>query len=220
MKMSAEILNELKTISPLLAGIEKKNVFSVPETTYSVPSGYFDSLSENILNKIKHIESSASDELHSISPMLLAIQHENVFISPPGYFEELPAEVIMKIKPQDAALIRMKKRSSVWQYARAAVVTGVIALSALMVYNNQSPYVNMNPGLQTGQFNSEQQINDGISKLSDEEIIKYLEISGNATDAETLSNNLDEKQLPENPDLLNNENKDPQERANETSPKN
>ena len=114
MKMSAEILNELKTISPLLAGIEKKNVFSVPETTYSVPSGYFDSLSENILNKIKYTQSSASDELHSISPMLLAIQHENVFISPPGYFEELPAEVIMKINPHEAALIRMKKRSSVW----------------------------------------------------------------------------------------------------------
>jgi hypothetical protein len=38
MKLSKEISDELNNISPLLAGIEEKNIFSVPQ-------GYFDELS-------------------------------------------------------------------------------------------------------------------------------------------------------------------------------
>ena len=45
MKFSAEILEELNKVSPLLAGLEKKNVFSVPE-------GYFDMLTISILKNI------------------------------------------------------------------------------------------------------------------------------------------------------------------------
>ena len=43
MKKAPEILNELMAISPLLAGLEKVNVFSVPE-------GYFDDLQFRITN--------------------------------------------------------------------------------------------------------------------------------------------------------------------------
>ncbi len=199
MKTSNEILNELKAIGSLLGGIEKTNVFSVPE-------GYFKTLSDKILLKVRNSNLSASEELRSISTMLYTVQHENVFNIPPGYFDELPEEVVIKIKPQDAAVIRMNRRSSMWQYARAAVMTGVIAISALMVYNNQSPYPNTEPGQPGGQYSNEQQINEGISKLSDEEIIKYLETNSNASDNEALTNNIDEKQLPDQQDLLTNEN--------------
>ena len=50
MKFSAEILEELKSISPLLAEIGKENIFSVPE-------GYFETLSLETLKKINNSES-------------------------------------------------------------------------------------------------------------------------------------------------------------------
>lgn len=239
MKNSIEIFNELKQISPLLAGMEKTNVFSVPDNyfgliessvitklnlirkisslrdkpTLSAPEGYFNTLSENILDYIKNSSLSSSEELRSISPLLYAIRNEEVFTTPPGYFDELPQEVVLKVKPQDAMIIRMRRRSSIWQYSRAAVMTGIIALSALMVYNNQSPYVST----ESGQYSSEQQINEGISKLSNDEIIKYLEV--NTTGDETISNNVDEKQLPDQKDLLNNEsNGDSEANPAESSP--
>lgn len=246
MKTSLEILNELKSISPLLAGIAKTNVFTVPEgyfnsiensilanartahltgslqkvAPYTVPEGYFDSLADNVLDKIKNSLFSASEELRSISPLLYSFQNENVFTTPPGYFDELPEEVVMKIKPQEAVLIRMKRRSSVWLYARAAVMTGIIAVSALMVYNNQSPYLHNVSSQPGGQYSNEQQINEGISKLSDEEIIKYLETNGSSTDNETLTNNIDEKQLPEKHDFLNNDEQGSQENSDKIFPQN
>ena len=42
---STEILNELKAISPLLAAMEKVNVFEVPE-------GYFTDLDQKILTTV------------------------------------------------------------------------------------------------------------------------------------------------------------------------
>ena len=46
MKLSSDILDELKELSPFLAGMKKTNVFSVPD-------GYFDSLCETILGMHK-----------------------------------------------------------------------------------------------------------------------------------------------------------------------
>src|SRR5664279_3014606 len=160
MKNSQEILNELMAISPLLAGLEKVNVFSVPEgyfnelefriTNYTilnntspaeninkrnlqeVPAGYFDTLSDSILAKVKAIyPESAEEELRNLSPMLYALKGENVFSVQDGYFESFAANVVKKVKPQRAKIITMKKRNSWWKYAAAAVVTGAIAVSSL-----------------------------------------------------------------------------------------
>ena len=97
MNKSEEILKELEGISPLLAEMEKVNVFYVPEGYFidldvriaayavlndtsvthniskrnlqKVPDGYFDTLSDSILNKIKMAyPESAADELQKLSP--------------------------------------------------------------------------------------------------------------------------------------------------------
>src|SRR5258708_36888593 len=101
MKNSPEILNELMAISPLLAGLEKVNVFTVPKgyfnelqfiiTDYAilnntspaeninkrniqeVPAGYFDTLSDSILSKVKAIyPENAEEELRNFSPLLFS----------------------------------------------------------------------------------------------------------------------------------------------------
>jgi hypothetical protein len=45
-------------------------------------------------------------------------------------------------------------------------------------------------------------LNEGIASLSDEEIIKYLEKTGNDVDGEVLSSSIDDKTLPEPTDYM------------------
>ena len=131
MKNSPEILKELMSISPLLAGMEKVNVLSVPEgyfnelhfriTNYAilnntspaeninkrnlqeVPDGYFDTLSASILAKVKAIyPESAEEELRNLSPVLYNLKGENVFTVPTGYFDNLSDSIFSKATADDS----------------------------------------------------------------------------------------------------------------------
>lgn len=127
MKNSPEILNELMVISPLLAGLDKVNVFSVPEgyfnelqfriTNYAilnntsaveninrrnlqqVPEGYFDNLSNSILAKVKATyPENAEEELRNLSTTLYNLKDKDVFIIPQGYFSNLSDLILAKVK--------------------------------------------------------------------------------------------------------------------------
>lgn len=226
MNFSTEILQELKQISPLLAGTDKINPFSVPEgyfdvltvdlvknitntnsNAFTVPEGYFENLSNNILNKIKK-EHNAAEELRQLSPMLYAVQNENVFTVPAGYFKQLENVILENVLPKQAKVIPMKK-NFVWKYAVAAVITGVIGLSSVMFLNkteNNLPTESNIPNTElAAQFKNESQINEGIAKLSDEEIIKYLETTTNTSDTEMLTQQIEEKELPSQKEYLLND---------------
>jgi hypothetical protein len=285
MNPSPEILNELKAISPLLAGLEKINVFRVPEGYFNelhvriadyailnntsavddinkrnlqeVPPGYFDNLSDSILAKVKatypesaeeelrglspmlsslksnvfsvpdgYFESfaggvterlklqqanpeSAGEELRDLSPMLYTLKN-NVFSVPDGYFESFAGDVVRRLKPQRAKIISMKRRDSWWKYAAAAVVIGVIAVSSLQLFNS-SPDLNTEglPGYVKAsfQYKTEDDLNAGIAKLSDDDIVKYLEKNGNITDNALLTNDdIDVSEMPSETDYLTDEN--------------
>jgi hypothetical protein len=229
MNFSTEIYKELNEVSPLVAGIEKRNVFSVPEGYFetlsidilkkinidrvefklTVPEGYFENLSSTILNKIRSLnEEDPSQELRVLSPMLYSIQNENVFKVPEGYFRNLEAEILSKVNPQ-AKIVEFRKRKSVWSYAAAAVVTGVIALSSLMIFNPGSSKIDksieqsVSTSIKTAsQFKNEQQVKSAIATLSDDDIIKYLEKTGTDVDNETLASGIDENALPAPTDYL------------------
>lgn len=114
MENNIDILNELRAISPFMAGINKVNVFTLPAEYFEglserclvlararekgmledlprqykqeVPAGYFDQLPDIIMKRIKgQQEETASEELRILSPMLYAIQNENVFEVPKDY---------------------------------------------------------------------------------------------------------------------------------------
>jgi len=125
MDKSNEILDELKGISPLLAGMEKINVYKVPEkyfdglaeriTIYAflnqenrtdfnknpgqqVPEKYFDTLSDQILSKIKkQTTESANKELQTLSSLLFSLKDKNVFTIPSGYFENVSNSIIQML---------------------------------------------------------------------------------------------------------------------------
>jgi len=241
MKHSADIYNELKVISPLLAEREKTNVFSTPENYFStltnkilqridgdkhsilpasetlslkVPEGYFESLAGNILKKIKSLQANnASEELKQLSPMLYAVQNENIFTVPGGYFENLPGKIINLIQSSSVKVVYIKKRNVVWNYAIAAMLTGVMAVSALWIKNNSLQQV---PALDEKnipsyvkdafKYKNEQQINDGIASLADDDIIKYLENTSSNADDELLATTVEAKDLPGEQDYLIDEN--------------
>lgn len=122
MENRTDILNELKELSPTIAAIKKVNVFTVPEGYFEylgadimmgietenglnqtvsavadVPVGYFDSLSDSILNKIKAQET----ESDVLSTELISLTGKNVFEVPQGYFDSLPGSILAEIKTVD-----------------------------------------------------------------------------------------------------------------------
>jgi len=162
MKRKNKISDELKDISPLLASMEKTNIFSAPEnyfdnlaekiTVYSflnqdnkaqaeninhLPPGYFDTLSDQIFSKIKSQESEEStDEFEKDFPALYSLKNKNVFSVPPDYFENLSEKIVSKTQRPATKIISITKAKSWWRIAAAAVITSAIAISSLQIFNN------------------------------------------------------------------------------------
>lgn len=196
MNSTESIENELKEVNPGLCGISKVNIFSVP-------IGYFEDNLQELVFKMQHAAAASNitpkEELQSIAPGLLLPGEKQLLNVPEGYFDNLAEKIVIRMNPQNSSVIRMRKRKTMWQYARAAVVTGIIAVSGMMVYNNQHPYAVYD----SETLSSEQQVNEGILKLSNDEIVKYLDTSSSSIDNESISNNIEEKQLPNVEELSN-----------------
>ncbi|MEP7230651.1 MAG: hypothetical protein ABI691_10395 [Ginsengibacter sp.] len=202
---------ELRNISTTLYSLKDKNVLKVPD-------GYFDTLSTNILAKTKeqYLE-TADEELRNLSPMLYTLKNEIVFTVPDGYFENFSNNVIEKVNPVKARVVTMKPRNSWLRIAAAAVVTGAIAITSLQIFNTPSNHNDQGisttasttvPGYikESFQFKTEKQIDAGIAKLSDDDIVKYLEKNGSVLDNDLLLKNTDVSELPSQEDYLIDEN--------------
>lgn len=229
MKPGSDIWNELNELSPMLAGLPRVNVFTVPEGYFDslapvimaslgeedpvlfqpgklpaandVPAGYFDGLADSILAKIKAAEPSAGEEIRSLSPMLYSIQGEQVYEVPQGYFDNLAAELAEKVKPA-AKVVPMRRRAATFmKYAVAAAFTGVMALGVFKFTANKNGKLDdvVLRGLEIAKANTlEQEMN----QLTDADIVKYLESNGENVDLATVTNLIDDKNLPSQEDYL------------------
>ncbi|HEY5368133.1 MAG TPA: hypothetical protein VIJ75_04010 [Hanamia sp.] len=157
MESKSEILNKLKTISPLLASIDKKNVFKTPDgyfeildkritanvllndlktsRTQEVPEGYFELLTSKIISKIKNMDSG--EEIQDISPVLFSLRDKGTFAVPPGYFENLSSSVFKKIDNGKAKVISIHGSKKWWRYAAAAAVAFLVIIGSLEFFNNK-----------------------------------------------------------------------------------
>lgn len=229
MENNIEILNELKELSPLIAGMEKLNVFTVPEGYFEtlsddiltgiaiengtvagrlsgsfsadVPVGYFDALADNILNRIRsQKEESAPDELRVLSPMLYSIQNENVFEVPRGYFDSLSDTILAQVIPQQTKVVIMRSRTFI-KYAVAAAFTGVMALGVFQFINNDKQ--NDDPIVAQGiQIARENKFDEELAKIPDEDIVKFLEAGGSDVKTALVANSIDENELPSQEEYL------------------
>ena len=151
-----DIIQELRDLGSSLANAAHGNVYSVPseyfksfaeqvqklvwlsslpkESPYRVPAGYFEGLEERIMQAIRNHPDyqTSKEELESISPLLNSLNKRPVYSVPQGYFENFTfSEVSENTKPKVVSISSRK-----WlKYAAAAIVTGLIGVSALMVFN-------------------------------------------------------------------------------------
>jgi hypothetical protein len=185
---------EIDILSSELINLRSKNVFEVP-------AGYFDSLAGSILAKIKTagVEDAVA-EIRALSPMLYSIQNEHVFKVPPGYFENLNAEVLDKVNEQPKVVTMQRRSSSFAKYAVAAAFTGLVALSVFKFTGSTTKEVVL-PGYVTAGLKV-QDVDQELAKISDDDIVKYLEANGTDVKAAMVANSVDENELPTQDDYL------------------
>jgi len=192
------VAEELKTLSPALYSIQNENVFEVP-------AGYFDGLADAIMSKINvDTNETAAEELRTLSPMLYSIQNENVFEVPKGYFAELTDDILSKVKP--AKVVTMRKRSyNFMKYAVAAAFTGMMALSVFKFANTDQKITS---GVNDTSYKDGQDIarqnrfDEELAKVSDADIVKYLESDGTDVKSALVASSVDDNTLPSQEDYL------------------
>ena len=226
MENKIDILNELKALSPAIAALEKVNVFRVPQGYFEhlgadilmgietengsansasavgdVPAGYFDTLAGSILAKIKTQQAEdAATEIRALSPMLYSIQNENIFTVPQGYLENLSEVVLNTVNPQ-VKVVSMKRRTTTFfKYAVAAAFTGVMALGVFKFTGNSTEKIELpdyvTAGLQV------QDVDQELAKISDDDIVKFLEANGTDVKTAIVAGSIDENELPSQEDYL------------------
>ena len=215
MTNSIDIWNELKALSPLLAGVEKINVFTVPSGYFDnlsedilvsvkeetgallqsvpaperarVPEGYFESLADTILNKIK-AQDTAAAELKALSPMLYSIQNGNVYTVPQGYFEKLTGNIINAAVPQQAKVVTMGRRSSWFKYTVAAAFAGVMMFGAYKFIGTADK---ITPAEYSNWVKTD--VDNELAKISDEAVVKFLTKEGVDVDAAVAVSQMQDK---------------------------
>jgi hypothetical protein len=235
MEISKDILDELKELSLLLADMVKANVFTVPDgyfhnldetilailkedkialnngfskdILFEVPNGYFENLSNKIIGRIKAEQpDNINEELKTLSPMLYSIHGENVFEVPHGYLNSFGDIVLNKVKSQPAKVVSIQKRTSIFKYAVAAVMTGIMALGVyqfVVKQNHVNPqFAALDPTIQTGIKMNEKQFDTTLNNLSDDEIAGYLEKNASDADIAEITSSIDENNLPSSDDYL------------------
>ena len=86
------ILQELSQLQSSLVSAGSQNV-------YRVPDGYFDSLAERVLNRIKALNTeNAQEELHYLSSLLGSISKKMPYAVPANFFDGLTESVIASVK--------------------------------------------------------------------------------------------------------------------------
>ena len=189
------IMNKIKDASateaaesPLLLSLK-----SLP--TYEVPPGYFEGFSAETMDRINTpaAESEGSTWLH-------ALKNNNTYSVPQRYFNGLATDIISKL-PVPAKVIVMRKRSSFFNYAAAAVITGLLGLSLVSVLNNKNTDTTQ---VQTAmvESNIDEGIDKALSTVSDADIVAYLKESGEDVNAALVASVSETNNLPEQVDYL------------------
>jgi hypothetical protein len=224
------ILNELHTISPLVASVPRVNVYRVnenyfdgiraelqariiasnfitPQQNVDVPAGYFENLPTNILAKIKAQENNiVLTEMQGLSPSIASIGNKNVYTVPQGYFEQLAIPINTSAK-----VVKMGT-GSIFKYAAAAVVVGLLGFGAMKFIDSTKQHNKIdgqtaaimkdaNKILQDGSFDKE------LENISDKDLEQYLKEGGQDVHAALVATAIgDDTKLPDATDYLTDEN--------------
>ncbi len=149
-------------------GVQFDDSLPAKNNFYQIPGNYFDSLADNILQKIKtaKVDNNVREELEEISPFLSVIPKTNVYTVPDGYFEN---QVIIQRK-EPAKVISIAGKSRKWfSYAAAACVTAIMIIGGYFYFGNKTSGIN-SVEKQISGIN----VNKAISQFPDSTIDDYL----------------------------------------------
>jgi hypothetical protein len=110
-----DILNELESISPVVAKISFVN-------PYQVPQGYFDGISDQVMLRIKADNVSAKEELENLSPLLSSLSKKVPYEAPAGYFSELSEHAVAGVKAIEFVNVELENLSPTMNSLRSANV--------------------------------------------------------------------------------------------------
>ncbi len=118
---------ELEYSAPLLNNVSK-------ESLYSVPADYFQNFADDVMQRIngKDVHQSSEEEIQTLSPLLSSLKNRNPYSVPAGYFEALKTAVEKK----ETKVISIASRRW-YRVAVAAVVIGIVAVTGLLLLNDQ-----------------------------------------------------------------------------------
>jgi hypothetical protein len=121
---------ELANLSSFVANIP-------PVNPYQVPAGYFDGLEKKLLQAALQAgdNQTVSEELESLSPLLGGLKKQTPYSVPDNYFENL--QLNKEEKPVTTGKVVSLNTRKWIRYAAAAVVTGLVAISALLFFKNR-----------------------------------------------------------------------------------
>ena len=217
MHSNLTIQNELKELNSILAGISNTNVYTVPDGYFeamaldilntlqqvsgitlnaTVPEGYFEGLADGIMNKIKE-GLAMKDEG---SALLSTVKNINPYTVPHGYFETLAGNIVNQL-PQPAKVIVMRKRSSFFNYAAAAVITGILGLSVISIIDKKQQEEVL-PITNSVADAKQMNVDEALATVSDDDIVAYLQKSGEDVNAALVASASEDKNLPEQVDYL------------------
>lgn len=168
MNRRKEILDELKDAAPTLAGID----FQHP---YRVHAGYFESLAESIMLRIRlENAESAQEELEIISPLLNSLNKNMPFSTPEGYFDTLTPGIRVAKKEEDhkpARVVKMFQPRKTFRLAAAAVTIGLIGIAAwLFIREPAADLYATKPDTQV-----QKELKNKVGELTENELTNFIE---------------------------------------------
>ena len=171
MERKNEILQELTENAPHLAPISSL-------MPYRVPEGYFETLADVVLRRIRAMDAdSAAGELATLSPLLAGLTRETPYKTPAGYFEQLAVLNLPDTK-KETPVRSMAFPRRVLRYAAAAVVAGIIGITAFYIFT-PSRSTDNTVAVTTTDTAPQQDILQEVATLSDDEMMRYID--GNIT---------------------------------------
>ncbi len=205
MNTSVHILHELKAISPTVAAIPHMQVYTVPSNYFNqlhielaanlvaenllvlkeletVPAGYFESLPQQILQKIRAEKiTEVSVETTAISTIVASISNKNVYTVPTSYFETFS---VATTTSRPGKVLQMGFVTQFAKYAAAAIITGLVSIGIFNLISKPTANAvlgNVETAAVVQQANSiiaAGNFDEQLASLTDNDIEKYLKDNG------------------------------------------
>lgn len=201
------ILLELSSISPTVAELPFKPVFTVPER-------YFLEFPDKLMKMIRETEGTdLKSELEQISPLLASLERKTPFSVPDGYFSQFERDLMpnMELKLPPTKVVHMYRPGKLRLLYAAAAITAILGFFTwFYLINNENETVqpetlavNVNTELPKV---SENEINNYLSTIPENILVEPLSLAGvEEADFEEIMDQINENELQqfinENPAL-------------------